>query len=172
VNHEEPRGTLIEVPGDKGQVATRPFGECSVEQMRKALQRKRKPTSSKPLPAETEQRADQYREAVTSRFPKGTRVQVLVRNENGKAVLDFKGIPMEQVLQRSPEMTHLCSREVDQLEITTSAFDPGTRGDAAAAAAAETRSPRPPEGDRGLGSVGITARRVSQSRRVGRGRRS
>ena len=105
VNHEDPHGTLIEVPGDKGQVATRPFGECSVEQMRKALQRKRKPTSSKPLPPEAEQRADQYREAVTVRFPKGTRVQVLVRNENGKAVLDFKGIPMEQVGQLAAALT-------------------------------------------------------------------
>jgi hypothetical protein len=96
VNHEEPGGTLIEVPDDKGQVHPMPFSKCSVDQMRRALQRKRRPTSSKPVPAEAEALADQYREAVTGRFP-GVRVKVLVRNQRGKAVLGFKGIPVEQV---------------------------------------------------------------------------
>jgi hypothetical protein len=105
VNHEEPGGTLIEVPDDKGQVATKPFGECSVEQMRRALQRKRKPASSKPLPPEAEMLAEQYREAVTGRFPKGVRIKVLVRNQKGKAVLDFKGIPVEQVSQLAAALT-------------------------------------------------------------------
>ena len=69
--------------------------------MRRALQRKRRPTSSKPLPPEKVQLADQYSAAVAKRFPKGkgTRVKVLLRNEKGKAVVDFKGIPLEQVLQ-------------------------------------------------------------------------
>jgi hypothetical protein len=48
---------------------------------------------------EAETLAEQYREAAAGRFPKGTRVKVLVRNEKGKAVLDFKGIPCEQVSQ-------------------------------------------------------------------------
>jgi hypothetical protein len=105
VNHEDPGGTLIEVPDDKGLVTTQPFGDCSVEQMRRALQRKRKPASSKPLPPEAEVLAEQYREAVTGRFPKGVRVKVLVRNEKGKAVLDFKGIPVEQVSQLAAALT-------------------------------------------------------------------
>jgi hypothetical protein len=105
VNHGEPGGTLIEVPDDKGQVTAKPFGECSVEQMRRAIQRKRKPASSKPLPPEAEALAEQYREAVTGRFPKGTRVKVLVRNEKGEAVLDFKGIPLKQVLQLAAALT-------------------------------------------------------------------
>jgi hypothetical protein len=105
VNHEEPGGTLIEVPDDKGQVTSKPFGECSVEQMRRALQRKRKPASSKPLPPEAEALAEQYSEAVTSRFPKGVRVKVEVRNQKGKAVLDFKGIPVEQVRQLAEALT-------------------------------------------------------------------
>jgi hypothetical protein len=99
VNHTDPEGTLIEVPDDKGQVVSRPFGQCTVEQLRRALLHRRKPGSTKPLPPEAELRAGQYREAVTGRFPKGVRVKVLVRNEKGKAVLDFKGIPLEQVSQ-------------------------------------------------------------------------
>ena len=35
--------------------------------------------------------------AVTGRLPRGPRVKVLLRNEKGKAVLDFKGIPVEQI---------------------------------------------------------------------------
>jgi len=99
VNHEDPGPALIEVPDDKGLVTSKPFGDCSVDQMRRALQRKRKPASSKPLPPEAEALAEQYSEAVTGRFPKGARVKVLVRNQKGKAVLDFKGIPVEQVNQ-------------------------------------------------------------------------
>ncbi|HEX8702555.1 MAG TPA: hypothetical protein VF815_27225 [Myxococcaceae bacterium] len=101
VNFEEPGDTLIEVPDEKGQVNSIPFKACTVDQMRKALQRKRKPASSKPLPPEAEALAGQYRDAVTTRFPKGkgALVTVSVRNQKGKAVLDFKGVPVEQVDQ-------------------------------------------------------------------------
>ncbi len=105
VNHEDPDGTLIEVPDDKGQVVSKPFGQCSVEQMRRALLHKRKPGSTKPLPPEAERLAGQYREAVTGRFPKGVRVKVQVRNEKGNAVLDFKGIPLEQVSRLAAALT-------------------------------------------------------------------
>ena len=106
-NHEEPGNTPIEVPDEKGLVSTQPFSACSVDQMRRALRRKRKPTSSKPVPPAAEARAEQYSEAVALRFPKGkgTRVKVLVRNEKGKAVMDFKGIPVEQVLQLAEALT-------------------------------------------------------------------
>lgn len=99
VNYEDPGDTLIEVPDNKGVVNTLPFKSCTVDQMRKALQRKRKPASSKPLPPEAEARAEKYREALNARFPKGkgTRVKVGVRNDQGTVVLDFTGIPMDQV---------------------------------------------------------------------------
>jgi len=97
LNHEEPGSTVIEVPNAHGQVAAKPFSQCSVEEMRKALLRRRKPASSKPVPPEVLALADQYREAMASRFPKGVLFKVQVRNQKGKAVLDFKGIPAEQV---------------------------------------------------------------------------
>ncbi|MFL5346191.1 MAG: hypothetical protein ACJ8AT_15485 [Hyalangium sp.] len=99
LNHAEPGDTLIDVPQADGQVAAQPFKTCSVEQMRKALQLKRKPSSSKPLPPEAVARAEQLQEAVAGLFPKGVSVKVTVRNLKGKAVLDFKGIPWEQVDQ-------------------------------------------------------------------------
>lgn len=99
LNHEDPGGTLIEVPGADGQVTTRPFSACSVGQLREALRRKRKPASSKPLPAEAVALADHYRDTMKDWFPKGVRVKVLLRNQKGKAVLDIKGIPLEEVSQ-------------------------------------------------------------------------
>jgi hypothetical protein len=105
VNPEEPGPTLIEVPDDTGQVRSMRFGECSVDQMRRALKRKRKPASSKPLPADVLALADQYRAAVTSRFHQGGRIQVQVRNQKGKVVFDFKGIPVEQVSQLGAVLT-------------------------------------------------------------------
>ncbi len=44
-------------------------------------------------------RAEQLQEVMTGRFPKRVPVKVTVRNYKGKAVLDFKGIPWEQVDQ-------------------------------------------------------------------------
>jgi hypothetical protein len=104
---EEPGATPIEVPDEKGQVSVQPFSACSVEQMRRALQRKRKPSSSKPLPPEKVALAEQYSEAVAARFPKGSGalVKVAVRNQKGRAVLDFKGIPLEQVSQLAAALT-------------------------------------------------------------------
>jgi hypothetical protein len=97
LNHEQPGDTLIEVPDDKGVVTTKHFGACSVDEMRRAIQRKRKPTSSKPLPPEHLSLAELYRKAVTGRYAKADRVKVQVRNQKGKTVLDFKGIPLAQV---------------------------------------------------------------------------
>ena len=78
-------------------MVSKPFSECTAKQLRRAIQRKRKPASSKPLPPEAEALADRYREALARCFPQGTRIQVQVRNHKGKAVLDFTGIPLEQM---------------------------------------------------------------------------
>jgi hypothetical protein len=107
LNPEEPGNTPIEVPDDQGVVSTLPFSACTVEQLRRAVQRKRKPSSTKPLPSEQVERAEQISEAVALRFPKGkgALVKVAVRNQKGKAVLDFKGIPVEQVLLLAEALT-------------------------------------------------------------------
>jgi hypothetical protein len=105
LNSAEPGNTPIEVPDEKGHVQILPFSGCSADQLRRALQRKRKPTSSQPVPPEAEALADQLREVVKSRFPKGVKVQVQVRNQKGTAVLDFKGIPVEQLSQLAAALT-------------------------------------------------------------------
>jgi len=105
VNHDAPGDTLIEVPQADGKVSSLPFSACSVEMMRKALQLKRKPSSSKPLPPEAVARAEQLHQAVTGLFPKGVPAQVSVRNHKGKVLMDFKGIPWEQASLLAPVLT-------------------------------------------------------------------
>ncbi|HVG60899.1 MAG TPA: hypothetical protein VNA24_20240 [Hyalangium sp.] len=97
VNHEEPGSTPIEVPADNGQASTKLFGDCSVEDMRKALRHKRKPSSSKPVPAQYVVLADRYEQAMSNRFPKGVVIKVEARNQKGDSVYDIKGIPVEQM---------------------------------------------------------------------------
>ena len=86
-------------------MASKPFSQCSVEEMRRALQGKRKPSSSKPLPPGAVERGEQYHAAVKALFPKVTTVEVQVRNLKGRAVVDFKGIPLEQVNRLTEVLT-------------------------------------------------------------------
>ncbi len=97
VDHEAPGAAPIDVPDSKGVVTSKPFSACSVDELRRAIQAKRKPTSSKPLPPEAVELADQVSKAVASRFQKGDPVKVQLRNHQGTAVLDFRGIPLEKL---------------------------------------------------------------------------
>jgi len=47
-------------------------------------------------PAEDVALADQYWEALKGQFTQGSNVQVLVRNEKGSSVLDFKSVPVAE----------------------------------------------------------------------------
>ncbi len=94
VDHEQPGATLIDVPDNKGVVTSKPFSACTVDEMRKACQGKRQPSTSKPLTPEDVALADQIGGAVTSRFVKGDPVRVQLRNHEGTPVLDIKGIPL------------------------------------------------------------------------------
>jgi hypothetical protein len=95
----DPSTMLIQVPGENGEVDTQFFGECTVADLRKAIQRLRRPASSSPLPADTATRVEQCRTAWTGYFPQQSGVRVEVRNRKGKAVMSLKDIPLEQMEQ-------------------------------------------------------------------------
>jgi hypothetical protein len=97
LNHDEPGGTFILVPGENNELTPMLFANCSVEDLRKALARLRSPTEQKPIPVEDRARYDQYRAGVTGRFPKGSSVRVLMRNHEGKGLITFKDIPVSEV---------------------------------------------------------------------------
>ena len=97
VNSAEPGPTTIEVPNNDGVVALKPFRDCSVEELRKAIQRKRKPSSSKPLPPEVMAQVEAYREAVITRFPEDIPARVDARNHTAGVLISFKDIPLSQL---------------------------------------------------------------------------
>jgi hypothetical protein len=105
VDHDAPGAALIDVPDTNGGVTSKPFSACSVDEMRRAIKAKRKPTSSKPLPADDVVLADQISKAVVSRFQKGDPVKVQLRNHQGGAVIDFRGIPLSKVAKLVEALT-------------------------------------------------------------------
>ena len=84
------------VRGTGGKLLPLPL---TVEELRKALQRLRRPTSSKPLPADTLARVEQCRNTFKARFPEKAGVRLEVSNQKGKAVLSLKGLTLEQLEQ-------------------------------------------------------------------------
>jgi hypothetical protein len=97
VDTSSPGATLIEVPNDKGEVERKPFYACGVEEMRKAIQFKRTPGTYKPMPRAERALGEKYVKALAGSFDKGEPVRIQLRNHHGKAVLDFRGIPVAQV---------------------------------------------------------------------------
>jgi hypothetical protein len=97
LNHDEPGGTFILVPNQDGELTPTLFAHCSVENLRNALAHLRTSKEDKPIPSEERARYDQYREGVTGRFPKGSSVRVLMRNQQGKGLITFKDVPISEV---------------------------------------------------------------------------
>ncbi len=97
VNREAPGDTAIEVPGKDGTVTSKPFKECSSEELRLAIQLKRKSASDQPLPPEVLALVEQYHDAVTDRFPDDVPAQVNARDHKGMTLITFKDIPLTQL---------------------------------------------------------------------------
>lgn len=118
LNSEDPGSMPVEVPAADGTVTAKPFSECSVEELRKAINRKRKPVSSKPIPPHLQAQLEAFREAAIARFPEDAPVQVTARNHQGQVLISFRDIPMtdldglaeilldgsSQVAKREPEL--------------------------------------------------------------------
>jgi hypothetical protein len=85
------------VPDENGEAKPKVFSSCTVEELRAAVQHVRQSASNQPIPAEQRQLVDQYREAVSDRFPQSATVRVQLRTHKGDTVVDFKGIPLLQV---------------------------------------------------------------------------
>ncbi len=97
VDHDAPGDTLIQVPGDNGAVAHKPFGECSVDNMRRALQRLRKASFGKSLPTANPSQVERNERIVKARSPRGEGVQGQASNHHAEVVIHFKNIPLSQV---------------------------------------------------------------------------
>jgi hypothetical protein len=117
VDREQPGATVIEVPGPKGEVFSKPFSACTVEDMRKALQHKRQPPAGTPLTQEDVALVDQIDQQVMSRFVKGEPVRIQLRSHEDMAVLDFKGIPLAKLEQlKDALVAHFAAIQAQKVE--------------------------------------------------------
>ncbi|MFL5346581.1 MAG: hypothetical protein ACJ8AT_17515 [Hyalangium sp.] len=99
LNYNEPGSTSILVPDANGEVEAKPFADCTVEDLRKAVAHLRSPTPSQPIPEEHRALYDGYLQAVMSHFPKGSPVRVMLRTLEGNTLIDFKGVPILEVIK-------------------------------------------------------------------------
>ncbi|MFL5344955.1 MAG: hypothetical protein ACJ8AT_09175 [Hyalangium sp.] len=95
VDTNELSTVVIAVPDQNGVVDEKFFGECTVVDLRKALERLRRPTSSAPLSADILARIEQCRTVWMGYFPEQAGVELVARNRKGKASVSLKDIPLE-----------------------------------------------------------------------------
>jgi hypothetical protein len=96
-DHDAPGGTLIQVPGGDGAVTRKRFGECSVGDMRGALQRLRKASSGRPVSTANLSHAGRHEQSVNAAPPRGSEVQVQASDQPAEVVIHFKNFPPAQV---------------------------------------------------------------------------
>lgn len=96
IDHGAPGGTLILVPGDGGAVTHKPFGECSVSDMRRALQRLRKASSGRSISTANRSHAERRAQSVNAAPARGSGVQVQASDQPTEVVIHFKNFPPAQ----------------------------------------------------------------------------
>jgi hypothetical protein len=94
LNSEEPGSTFIVVPQDNSDLRPKHFADCSMRDLRKALEHLRAPSSYLPVSPADRACYERYREAILQHFPKG--VRVVMRNHEGTTLMDFENIPASQ----------------------------------------------------------------------------
>ncbi|HLL00449.1 MAG TPA: hypothetical protein VK539_07695 [Myxococcaceae bacterium] len=95
VDGDEPGPTPIQVPQEDGSVVQKPFAECTVEELKRAIKHKRTPP--KPLPEEATSRVETYRNVLDQHLSGRHSIQVSARLERGKVLISFKDVPEEQM---------------------------------------------------------------------------
>ena len=95
VDGNEPGPTPIQVPQEDGTVAQKPFAECSMEELKRAIKHKRTPP--RPLPQDASTRLETYRNVLDQHLSGRHSIQVSARLERDKVLISFKDIPEEQM---------------------------------------------------------------------------
>lgn len=90
----EPGATFIVVPQDNGDLTPKRFADCSIRELREALEHLRSPGSYLPISPADRARYDWYLEMIRRYLPK---VRLRMRNHEGRTLMDFENIPVFQV---------------------------------------------------------------------------
>ncbi|HZI02949.1 MAG TPA: hypothetical protein VEZ71_02945, partial [Archangium sp.] len=85
VDGNEPGPTPIQVPQEDGTVVHKPFAECSMEELKRAIKHKRTPP--KPLPENATSRLETYRSVLDQHLSERHSIQVSARVERDKVLI-------------------------------------------------------------------------------------
>lgn len=92
----DPGATPIDVPQEDGRVVQKPFADCTMEELKRAVKSKRQPSRAT-MPATDAARIDYMRESLSRHFAQGARVQFKTKLKGGKTFLTIQGVPLEEV---------------------------------------------------------------------------
>jgi hypothetical protein len=92
----DPGSTSIDVPGEDGAMQRMPFADCTLEDLKRALQHKR--TSAKePVPVGEAARVQFLRDSVLRHFKGNARVRVNARVHRGKTLVSMQDVPLSEL---------------------------------------------------------------------------
>jgi tRNA(Ile)-lysidine synthase TilS/MesJ len=89
-------GMPIDVPQGSGAVVSKPFAECSLEDLSQAVKHKRNPSKATMSPPDAA-RVDFMRESFSRHFAQGARVQLKTSVQGGKTLLTIQGVPLDDM---------------------------------------------------------------------------
>lgn len=92
----EPGGFPLDVPREGGRLERKSFAECSLEEVRRAVKHKRKPTGVT-APESDVARVEFLRSSLSRHFAQGARVQLKTSVQGGKTLLTIQGVPLENM---------------------------------------------------------------------------
>lgn len=89
----DPGPTPIDIPQKEGGMAQKPFSDCTMEELTRAVKHKRAPSRATP-PTTDAARIDFMRESLARHFAKGARVQLKTNVQKGQTLLTIQGVPL------------------------------------------------------------------------------
>ena len=92
----DPGHASIEVPLEDGTVQRRPFADCSLEDLKRALKHKRT-ADKEPVPAGEAARVQFLKDSVLRHFKEDKRVRVDARVHRGKTLVSMKDVPLAEL---------------------------------------------------------------------------
>jgi hypothetical protein len=92
----DPGPTPIDVPQEGGGVVRKLFADCTVEELKRATKRLRKPTRAT-IPTPDATRVQFMRDALARHFSQGGNVRFNARYQRGKTLLSLQNVPLEEV---------------------------------------------------------------------------
>jgi hypothetical protein len=97
VSEEEPGPTPIDVPTEDGTVQTKPFAECTVEELRLAVKHQRAKDTPR-LPEHTLERIQALRDSIVAHFPEDTsRTRLSARTHKDKTYITLRDVLVEDM---------------------------------------------------------------------------